>query len=584
MKRLFALFTPLLLSAMPYQINFVGLSDDSVLKAMFDVSDLVTLQDRPPASVNGLRYRISGDIPELMKVLRAYGYYDATITSDVQIEKEIVQVYLLIHPGPQYKLASYEVFHKDCTQPAHIPACDPFTPESLGLKIDGPALSVDIVNAELNLLNELARCGYPLASVEKRRIIVDMEEKQMEAAACIDEGPLSKFGPLSIIGLKTVKPRYVLRRLGWKEGEFYNPDDVVETQKKLLNSDLFSSVLISHDNELDAMGELPMKMRISEAKHRQISFGAFYATVDGPGGTFAWTHRNLRGMGEIISIDGEFSKRYLSGTMTYKKPDFLRMDQTLRSVAQIEREHIHAYIAFSYRFASYVERKVDPRRNVSIGLEFDQIDVSNSASNGNYLLFTVPMLVRYNNADDILNPTHGYTIVYQPHFFQSMKHGHQHFIKQRLTATFYLPLWKKWFVFAGRAQFGSIAGTRQRDVPLPVLFLGGSEDDLRGYRYMTVSPLNEHKKPFGGRSAVFLTAETRIRFTETLGIVPFADFGTVTFSELPTFDAPWFKSVGIGLRYYTFFGPLRADIGFPLDRRDGVDPPFRIYASIGQTF
>lgn len=142
----------------------------------------------------------------------------------------------------------------------------------------------------------------------------------------------------------------------------------------------------------------------------------------------------------------------------------------------------------------------------------------------------------------------------------------------------------KRLIFAGRVQFGSIAGANQKNVPLPLLFLGGSEDDLRGYRYKTVSPLNEHRKPYGGRSAIFLTAETRFRFTETIGIVTFADFGTVTFQQAPQFNAKWFKAVGCGLRYFTFFGPLRFDIGFPLDKREGVDPAYRIYASIGQTF
>jgi translocation and assembly module TamA len=127
-------------------------------------------------------------------------------------------------------------------------------------------------------------------------------------------------------------------------------------------------------------------------------------------------------------------------------------------------------------------------------------------------------------------------------------------------------------------------GTKQENVPLPVLFLGGSEDDLRGYRYKTVSPLNEDRKPFGGRSAIFLTAEARLRVTETIGVVPFADFGTVAFEQWPQFQAKWFKSVGAGLRYFTFFGPLRFDVGFPLNRRHKVDPAFRIYASIGQTF
>ncbi len=584
--KLFIVFgiTPTLLSALSYEVEFVGLNDQIALKSLLDVSDLVTLQDRPPASINGIRYRIAGDIPDLLRVLRAYGYYDATITSDVSIEKEVVQVTIVFHPGPQYKLASYQVFHKDCHQLADIPCCEPFTPERLGLKINAPALSVNIVNAELNLLSELSRCGYPLASVEKRKIVVDMQDKKMEAATCIDEGPLSKFGPMSIFGLKNVQPRYVLRRVAWEEGQLYSPDEVAETQKRLLNSDLFSSVLISHEGQLDENGELPIKMRIAEAKHRQFTLGVFYATVDGPGGTFTWIHRNLSGMGETVSLDGEFSKRYLAGTLIYKKPDFLSMDQTYRAVGQLERQDIRAFLAFTYRVANYLEKKIDPRRNVSVGLEVQHVNVANSASNGHYLLIDVPLFFRYNTADDILNPTRGCSIVYQPHFFQSLEHGHQHFLKQRLTTTIYLPVWKKWLVLAGRMQIGSIVGARQQAIPLPVLFLGGSEDDLRGYRYLTVSPLNEHRKPYGGRSAIFLTAETRFRIGESVGIVPFADFGTVAFSELPTVDTKWFKSVGIGLRYFTFFGPLRLDVGFPLDRRKGVDPAFRIYASIGQTF
>lgn len=582
MRLFLVALAPAILCAIPYEVNFVGLDDERALNSIRDAADLITLQERPPASVNGIRYRIAGDIPDMLKVLRAYGYYDATITSESSIENETAQVTIFIHSGPQYTLRSYSVFHGDCSVPAEIPCCAPLTPELLGLKVGAPAISVSIVNAELNLLNELSRCGYPLASIEKRRVIVDMEEKNVEAAACIDEGPLSKFGPMSIFGLKSVQPRFVLERIAWQEGNIYTADDVEHTQKRLLNSDLFSSVLISHDGQLDENGGLPMKMRLSEAKHAQVSLGAFYATVDGPGGIFTWTHRNLRGLGESVSLNAEFSKRYLAGTLIYKKPDFWVEDQTLRAMGQIERQNITAFIAFIYRFGSYLDRKIDNRRNFSFGLEMQHINVADSANNGRYNLIDLPIFARYNAADDLLNPTKGYSIVYQPQFFQSLDHGNQHFIKQRLTTTFYLPLKGKWFVFAGRVQVGSIAGARQRNIPLPILFLGGSEDDLRGYRYLTVSPLNDHNKPFGGRSALFLSIEPRFRFGN-LGIVPFADFGTVAFSELPTVNTKWFKSIGLGLRYFAFFGPLRLDVGFPLDRRS-IDPAFRIYASIGQTF
>lgn len=251
-------------------------------------------------------------------------------------------------------------------------------------------------------------------------------------------------------------------------------------------------------------------------------------------------------------------------------------------MGQIERQNIKAYTAFMYRIASFFDKQITNRSNFSFGLEVQHINVANSANNGAYNLIDLPIIIRYNGADDIMNPTTGYSIVYQPHVFQSLDYGNQHYFKQRLTTTCYLPLIRKWLVLALRAQFGSIAGERQENIPLPILFLGGSEDDLRGYRYMTVSPLNENHKPFGGRSAIFLTAEPRFRFGD-FGIVPFADFGTVTFNELPTVDAKWYKSIGIGLRYFTFFGPLRLDVGFPLDRRN-IDPAFRIYASIGQTF
>ncbi len=583
MRRALLYLTPLLLTAIPYEVEFVGLSDRRILNSIRDASDLVMLQNRPPASLNGIRYRAAGDVPDLLKVLHAYGYYDAEVHYTVKLkEGGIAQVTVQIDPSEQYKVGSYEVFHGDCTEIANVPCCFPFSAESLGIPIGSPALSVSIVNAELNLLTKLSQCGYPLASIEKRRVIVDMELKSVEAASCIDEGPLSKFGPLSIFGLKSVQPRFIMRRIAWKEGEIYNSLCTEEAQRRLLDSDLFSSVLISHDRKLDEQGELPIKMSLTEAKHKQISLGVFYATVDGPGGVFSWTHRNLRGMGEGFSIHAEFSKRYLSGLATYKKPDFLTLDQTYRLVGQIERQNIRPFIAFIYRGANYLDRKLDRKKNFSIGLEVQHINVSDSANNGTYLLCDIPVLFRYNNADDVMNPTKGYTIVYQPHFFQSLDHSTS-FIKQRLTTTFYIPLKQKWLTFAGRIQFGSIAGARQKDVPLPLLFLGGSEDDLRGYRYMTVSPINEKRQPLGGRSAIFLTSEMRFRFGD-LGIVPFADFGTVTFNELPTVEAKWFKSLGIGLRYFTFFGPLRADVGFPLDRRKGIDPAFRIYASIGQAF
>ncbi len=226
--------------ALTYEVHFVGLDDSAALRAVVDASQLVSLQKRPPASINGLRYRMASDVPEILRVLRAFSYYDATLTTDLEVtEKEPYQVYVFIQSGPPFKLASYEVFNGDCKQLAEIPNCHPFTPQELGLELGKPAHSVEIVNGELNLLTELSKCGYPLAYIDKRRVEVDMSDQTVHAAACIQEGPLAKFGPSTFFGLKGIKPRFIDSKIGWKEGEIYDSDLIVKTQERLLKSELF---------------------------------------------------------------------------------------------------------------------------------------------------------------------------------------------------------------------------------------------------------------------------------------------------------------------------------------------------------
>ncbi len=581
----FLLFlAPSLAEALSYEVRFIGLSDTAALQSILDASQLVSLQHRPPASINGLRYRISADIPNLIQVLRAHAYYNASITSEIETIDHEFRVDIIINSGEQFKLQSYEVYNRNCNSIAEIFGCCPLTEEQLGLQIGSPALSTSIINAELQVLTELSRCGYPLASIEKRRVEVDMANFSVNAACCVKEGPLATFGPITLFGIKDIKPRFIEKKISWKEGEVYDTDLIQKTQERLLKTELFSSVLISHGEHLDETGALPIKMRITEAKHKKINLGAFYGTVDGFGGTISWTHRNIGGIGDIISLKADIAQKYYAGLVTYKKPDFLQFDQTYRALGEISQEKIYPYTAFMYRFANYIERQITPKQTVSAGLKIDHINVSHSAANGEYFLIGLPIFGKYDRSDNPINPTQGYTLTYSATPYQSLHHGNVHFVKQRFTATGYIPLTpaKKW-ILALRLQCGSIAGTKRENVPLPKLFLGGSEDELRGYRYKSVSP-TIGSKPLGGRSAIFSSVELRIRMMKNVGIVPFMDFGTVTFHELPSVNAKWFKSVGVGLRYFAFFGPLRLDIGFPLDRREGIDHKFEIYASIGQAF
>src|SRR6185503_11283270 len=112
-------------------------------------------------------------------------------------------------------------------------------------------------------------------------------------------------------------------------------------------------------------------------------------------------------------------------------------------------------------------------------------------------------------------------------------------------------------------------------IPADRRFYSGGGGSIRGYGYQLVSPLDGSGKPVGGRSVIETSLEARFRLTRTIGLVPFIDAGSVSNSSIPGKDVSIRTAAGLGLRYYTSVGPLRADFAMPLNKRPGIDDGFQ---------
>jgi translocation and assembly module TamA len=572
-------------SEIQYKTKFQGIREKEILKKIEGVSQLASLQKKPPKSINALRYRVDGDINEMKKVLNSYGYYDASIKVDIDETKNKILVNVIITPGTRYTLGTYNIYSSPCDEAKETTVCNRITLDNLNANIGQPAISQDIINSRLKLLTELSYCGRPLASISSQKTIVDAAEKQMHVDLCINPGPICNFGPITMLGLTSINPQFIQRKIIWNEGAIYSPEKIEETQKRLLKTDLFSSVLITHDDKLDAEQKLPIKIHLVESKHKNISIGASYATIERFGVTLAWANRNFRKMGEQLSLKADIADRMYSGVITYLKPDFRRLDQNYVLRLQALREKIHVYLSFTYDILSRLDRKFNKNWYGSWGIKMEFVNVNQSINNGEYTLTGLPIFIRYTTANNLLNPTKGHTLTYYVVPYGSIGNNKSFFLKQKLLSEIYIPFSSSdFFVFAMRLQLSSIVGPSISRLPMTKLFFGGSDDDLRGYRYRTVSPRDRKNNPLGGRGTIYCTLEPRFRITKSIGLVPFFDIGAVTLKEYPNVKEKWYKSVGIGLRYFTLFGPFRLDIGFPLNRRKGIDDRYRIYASIGQTF
>lgn len=562
-----------------YEVRFEGKMPQEVLQQLEKASDLINLKNSPPATQQGLRHRADLDTDKFIKVLHSHAYYNAHIQFQFDFNRNDPLVTVSIDTGSVYPIANFSVvFCEENTFPKHL-----IDLQDLGITIGNPALPKTIYEAEDRLLDILALNGYPMAEIQEREVLADQTLNSAFIILHVNSGPAAYFGNITICGNKRVKQEVIKKKISWKNGSIYDPEAINFTQSALEASGLFSCISITPSEKLDECQSLPIQIEVVEAKHRSIGAGLTYNTQLGPGFTAEWEHRNIRGLGEKLTLEADVWQIAQNVRALYVQPDYLCPRQDLLWLLEYQHERTKGFTESSFSLSRSIEKQISLSTRISYGIMYKKLYDTRSAKNGKFDLLKLPMLIRWSNADSLLDPTTGHTVnfklvpsfqIFNPQFAYCIN---------TLSATSYYPLTEK-YILAAKATFGSIWGSGRRNIPGSERFYEGSENAMRGYRYLTVSPLNDDNKPIGGRSMMLYTLELRARASECFGWVIFYDFGNVYKAILPNFKERILHSIGYGIRYHTPVGPLRLDIAFPLKVRRHLDRHFEFYLSIGQAF
>jgi len=577
------IFIPRLLVAFEsYDVLFEGDVSPELLCLLKTTSQLVVRQNSPPSTAAGLRHRAEGDIEKLLQALHSQAYYNATVDFfyDFACESPIVTV--KVNTGPVYPFGGFVIAPLCGEEDALFNA---FCLDDVGVVLGNPALPEIILKAEEILLNLLEKKGYPLATINKREVMADQAVQAIYVTLTVDSGKQTYFGPTKIIGNCSVRDPFFARKLWWSEGCVYDPCQVERTQNAIEASGLFSSIAITHADQADEYGVLPMQLEVIEGTHHSIGWGLTYATHRGAGLTAEWEHRNIRGMGERLKMDMDLWYDDQEAHILYVKPDYLMRAQDLLFLAEIQHQTTKGYTESSFSLSSMIERQVHQNTRISYGLMYKWLKDTRSFGNGEYNLFKIPLQARWSNVNNLLDPTRGHTVNLKVIPTLQFLNPQFAYCINTVTLTAYRPITEdEKYVLAAKFMLGSIWGSSRRTIPSSERFYEGSESSLRGYHYQTVSPLRDCNKPIGGRSMMINSFELRVRATESFGWVAFYEFGNVYEGSLPEIDHKLLHSVGWGIRYHTPVGPLRLDFAVPLNRRKELDPRFQVYVSIGQAF
>jgi outer membrane protein assembly factor BamA len=335
----------------------------------------------------------------------------------------------------------------------------------------------------------------------------------------------------------------------------------------------------------------------------------------GPRGSFAYTLRNLRGLGETFTASILGSRLDNRAALSYGIPRFWNTNWSSLISVSGERSTLNPIFASTFGIGSFqVQRTLNPQRTQTLILryQFQHTVLSDllipdlvPPQDRNIRLSTLSVSYLHDTRDKPLDAHHG---VYQTLDFGATSTAlgaSASYLKFLGQSAYYKPVTTN-ITWANSFRLGLAQPIFSSSVPLSEEFFSGGSDTLRGFPIDGAGPQRPVvacgnpsdpstcvtiSEPVGGNMLLVLNSEMRFHIPvhfpvvgENLGAVVFYDGGNV-YSQinLPLLAEKYTNSVGIGFRYQTPVGPVRFDIGHLLNPIVGISS-VQFFLTLGQAF
>lgn len=498
--------------------------------------------------------------------------------------------------------------------------------EAINLPDGAPGRAPDILAAEARIVSILLQNGFADARAEARYVEVVHPSLDGENAANANTvRPRFNIMPRDLVYLddeirlnparpgtrdaddEDEEPRVLTRTreswvqalVPWERGDIFSPAALSELERRLTETGVYDSATVSLANlgprtvDVDGDGLRDVNVYLSDRKHKLLEAGASYATKDGFGLDIYRTHFNRFGRADTLRYGLRIANIDSRVGAEWSRPHFRKPGRTFRTSAWAINELTDAYERQAISVDAEISQRWGATSSYSLGLgidggryketRYDPIDAVPVVMDRNLIMLTARGGAYIDRSNDPLNATKGWRarVSVQPtavtgedtvFFLRSVGEGSAYFPVGERERT----------ILAGRLKIGSIIGGDELTVPSDRLMFSGGGGSVRGYSYQSINPRLPDNTPRGGLSLFETSFEVRQDIGEKFQAVAFIDGGAVGFQETPNLSNMRYGA-GVGVRYKLPFGPVRADIAIPLNKREG-DSEFQLYISIGQSF
>jgi outer membrane protein insertion porin family len=579
------------------RITFVG--NDSVLRR-----DLIKVMKTRTWNILSFVTRAGKLFPAQIEEDRAAihtlyqnrGFADAEVT-DVQtqpLERQGVELIITVQEGIQYHVNSVKM------EGVNIVPTDEIKSR---LKMrDGSLFTPKGMSDDLKTLRDFygSRGYVDMLAVPE---ILPAGPGAVDVTYRLDEGVQSYVNLINIQGNNRTKDRVIRRELAVKPGEIFDTTLVNVSRQRLENLNYFSKVELTPADTI-VPGRKDLNVIVEEKRTGSFNFGAGFSTIDSLVGFAEVTQANFDlfnwpsfvGAGQRFRIRGQYGLQRKDFIASLTEPWFLGYKLSVGAEAYYHEANFlsDVYDQSNYGLAILARREIWRALSGRVEYRIEGIHIFNvnedsagqvirdSAGFFTKSVFTGALV--WDTRDSLFLTRKGELIELTGFIAGGALGGTvQDYGISLESAKYFLLPWDLIFLIKGEIAVVDSWGN-SNDVPIfDRLYLGGA-NNLRGFNYREVGPVDEFDNPIGGSSLGYTTFEITIPVISRVRFAIFSDWGFVNPTAYDFSSSNLNGDIGVGLRLDLPIGPIRFDYGYPVIHESFNGPPGKFNFNIGYQF
>jgi translocation and assembly module TamA len=426
----------------------------------------------------------------------------------------------------------------------------------------------------------LRGAGFLDAKFTRRRVTVVPEEHSAKVDLQWESGPRYKFGDVRFAGDAPFPEEFLQQFVSWREGAFFNSEQVLNLQQRLVDADYFELVSVQPAFDEKKDGTVPIDVLLKRDERTVYSGEVYYSTDFGAGIRLGAERRWLNNKGHKADVKVEYSERLQEAGLHYKIPQPGRDDRSYDFGVGYRDETTDVTRSQNFQLAATRSEKRWHGFTRTMGLKFltgdfelgedeDNLEYGNST-----LLFAEGTLSR-RRLNDRLTPRKGYVLELGTRFASEAVVSDTDFVQGFGRITWLMPQGERGR-FKLRGEVGAMTVGDFDALPPELRFYAGGDRSLRGFDYHEIGEMNENGNIVGGKFLAVASGEYEYYFNENWGAGVFVDVGDA-FSD--SFNAN--VGVGLGARWRSPLGPIRVDVGFPVKSNVPTENSWRVHILLG---